>query len=94
MRNNADAVKNDTEIIFTRINDAVILKIRFRMAKIIKILIDSPGLKPSELSERLDVSEVTIKRDIQKIKKMVVYKGGQKDGGYYLTSGAIEKIRL
>lgn len=101
-KNDTVDIKNDTESLSVRIydavndavNDTVIKKVKLRLVEIIKVLIDTPGLKPSSLSEKLNVSEVTIKRDIQKIKGLVVYKGGQSKGGYFLTSDAIEKIRL
>jgi ATP-dependent DNA helicase RecG len=97
-KSDTEKFKNDTEHIFSRINDAVndavISKVRIRLAEIVKILIKTPGLKPSELSQRLNTSEITIKRDVQKIRKLIVYKGGQKVGGYYLTSTAFEKIKL
>jgi ATP-dependent DNA helicase RecG len=100
-KNDTEESKSDTENIFYRINDAVndtvndavISKVRIRLAEIVKILIKTPGLKPSELSQRLNTSEITIKRDVQKIRKLIVYKGGQKDGGHYLTSTTIEKIK-
>ncbi len=97
-----EKVKSDTEknidriigVLDETVVDTVTEKVKFRLAQIIEGLITSPGLKPGNLAKKLDVSEVTIKRDIQKIKDLVEYKGGQKTGGYYLSSIAVEKLKL
>lgn len=91
----------DTEDIVARlrdavndvVNDSVTGKVKQRLIEVIKILIDNPGLKPYALSEKLKVSEVTIKRDVRKIKALVIFKGGQAKGGYYLTPKALERIK-
>jgi len=44
------------------------------------------------LAEKQGVSEVTIKRDMQKIKPLVEYRGSQKTGGYFLTGYMLSKL--
>ncbi|HEX3934473.1 MAG TPA: RNA-binding domain-containing protein [Puia sp.] len=69
---------NDTS---DTVNDTV----KQRLAAMIRFIIDQPGIKKQELSRKLKVSEITIKRDMQRIRKLVEFRGTQKTGGYYLT---------
>lgn len=77
-----DTVKdtvNDT------VNDTVSDPIKKRLVQIILYLFRHPGLRINELADKFNVSEVTIKRDMQKVRQLVEYRGSQKTGGYFLT---------
>jgi len=60
--------------------------------QIILQLYNKPGRRIRELAEKQGVSEVTIKRDMQKIKPLVEYRGSQKTGGYFLTGYMLSKL--
>jgi len=100
-KSDTEKAESDTERIRDRVNEVVGMtvsknvteKVKQRLVAIIEVLIKTPGLKPDSLAEKLNVSEVTIKRDVQKIKDLVEYKGGQKTGGYYLSLEAVEKFK-
>lgn len=65
------------EIIDT-INDTISDTIKDQLSKVILTLFGSPGLKNNELAEKLAVSEITSKRDLQKMRSLVEYKGSKK----------------
>jgi len=74
------------------VNDTVNDTVKGRLAKIILFIAEKPGMKKQELAGKLNVSEVTIKRDMQKIKELVLFKGTQKTGGYFLTDYRQSKL--
>jgi predicted HTH transcriptional regulator len=85
-------VENDTRNdelnkLLDTINDTISDTIKIRYQNIIKILIKSPGLRANNLAGELKVSDVTIRRDMQKLFKqgIVEFKGSKKTGGYYLS---------
>lgn|GEM_PF-7082757 len=55
-------------------------------------LLKNPGLRSNELAEIVKVSQVSVRRDMQKIKKLVEFKGPPKTGGYYLTEYMHHKL--
>ncbi|HVZ55660.1 MAG TPA: ATP-binding protein [Chitinophagaceae bacterium] len=74
------------------INDTINDTIKERLSKAIKLLLEHPGLKSNELIEALKVSEATTKRDLQKIRALVEYRGSKKTGGYFLTDFMLSKL--
>jgi ATP-dependent DNA helicase RecG len=74
------------------VNDTVNDTVKKRLKQIIHHLRHNPGLRINELAEKYNVSEVTIKRDMQKIRPLVEYKGSQKTGGYFLTDYMLSKL--
>ena len=82
----ADDTINDT-VNYT-VNDTV----KSRMVRIILRLQEHPGLRTSELAKNFNMSAITIKRDMQKIRRLVEYKGSQKTGGYFLTDYMLSKL--
>jgi len=69
------------------LNDTINDTIKTRYENIIRLLIKSPGLRANNIAGELKVSDVTIRRDMQKLFKggIVEFKGSKKTGGYYLT---------
>lgn len=55
------------------VNDTVNDTVTRRLAQIILNIEQDPGLRASGLIEKLNVSKVTIKRDMQKIRNLVEY---------------------
>ncbi len=49
-------------------------------------------MKVNELIEKLGVSERTAKRDLEKIRALVAYRGSKKTGGYFLTDYMLSKL--
>jgi transcriptional antiterminator len=62
------------------------------MTKLILLLYQKPGLNSKELAKELGVSNVTIKRDMQKLNKLVKFKGAPRTGGYFLIQEITERI--
>ncbi len=73
-------------------DDTVNDTVKKRLVQIILQLQYHPGLRINELAENFNVSEVTIKRDMQKIRPLVEYRGSQKTGGYFLTDYMLSKL--
>ncbi|NCT75122.1 MAG: HTH domain-containing protein [Chitinophagaceae bacterium] len=76
------------------INDTVNDIVKKRLGRIILLSYNNQGLRISELANKLKVSEVTIKRDMQKIRTLVAYRGSQKTGGYFLTDYMLSKLDM
>jgi ATP-dependent DNA helicase RecG len=74
------------------IDDTANDTVKKRLVRIILLLHRKPGLRINELAEKLNVSEVTIKRDMQKVRPLVEYRGSQKTGGYFLTDYMLSKL--
>lgn len=62
------------------------------MVRIIDELAKQPGLKSKDLAKITGVSEVSIRRDMQKLTKLVEFKGIPKTGGYYLTDYMLSRL--
>ncbi len=62
------------------------------LEKIIVLLHQRPGMKKGQLMKEFGLSEITFKRDIQKLKALVEFRGPQKKGGYYLTKKMENKL--
>jgi ATP-dependent DNA helicase RecG len=73
---------NDT---VNELNDTVNDTVKKRLIHIIQSVGKKPGIRMRELIDALKVSEVTVKRDMQKLKRLVEFRGTQKTGGYFLT---------
>ncbi len=82
-----DIVNTNFDTLKVLINDTVKTntKITQRFIKILYLLNNTPGLRSNEIAKRMHVSEITIRRDMQKIKELVTFQGAPKNGGYYLT---------
>jgi ATP-dependent DNA helicase RecG len=74
---------NDT---INELGDTVNDTVKERWGRIIQFIEGKPGIRMQELVDKLNVSEITVKRDIQKLKKLVEFRGPQKTGGYFLTA--------
>jgi predicted DNA-binding transcriptional regulator YafY len=46
----------------------------------------------NELAQKLEVYERTVKRDLEKIRKLIEYRGSKKTGGYFLTDYILSKL--
>ncbi|MCC6286357.1 MAG: HTH domain-containing protein [Chitinophagaceae bacterium] len=49
-------------------------------------------MKVNELIEKLAVSERTAKRDLEKIRALIEYRGSKKTGGYFLSEYMLSKL--
>ena len=74
------------------INDTISDTIKERLSSAIKLLLERQGLKVNELAQRLEVSERTAKRDLEKIRILIEYRGSKKTGGYFLTDYMLSKL--
>jgi ATP-dependent DNA helicase RecG len=74
---------NDT---VNELDDTVNDTIKQRWASIIQSIEAKPGIRMRDLVHNLKVSEITVKRDMQKLKKLAEFRGTQKTGGYFLTA--------
>jgi len=74
------------------INDTVSDSIKERLSKAIELLLEKPGLKINQLIDKLEVSERTAKRDLERIRALVEYRGSKKTGGYFLTDYMRSKL--
>lgn len=74
------------------ISDTISDTVKERLSKAVKLLLTYPGLKVNELVEKLEVSERTAKRDLEKIRALVEYRGSKKTGGYFLTDHMLLKL--
>lgn len=81
------------DMISDTINDTISDTIKDRLSRVILALFNNPGLKTNELAEKLAVSEITIKRDLQKMRSLVEYKGSKKTGGYFLTKKIMDRLK-
>jgi ATP-dependent DNA helicase RecG len=89
----ADVTINDT---INGTDDIINDTIKKRYIDIVETLLKSPGLRSNALSGKMNVTEVTIRRDMQTLDKLdlVEYRGSKKTGGYYLTQKLLQKIKL
>ena len=74
------------------VNDTVSDTVKERLVNLILHLLEHPGLKSHELAKVLGVSEVSVRRDIQKISSLVAFKGAPKTGGYALRQDLHDKL--
>ncbi|HRP58296.1 ATP-binding protein [Agriterribacter sp.] len=74
------------------INDTVNDTVKQRMKRVIQELIKQPGLKSKDLAKLAGVSEVSIRRDMQKLMQLVEFRGAPKTGGYFLTDHMLLKL--
>jgi ATP-dependent DNA helicase RecG len=87
-----DTVNDTVNRIHDTVNDTVNLlfgtetaAVRQRLKSILQLIYQEPGIRKQALIAATGVSDVTLKRDMQKLKELAVFKGPQKTGGYYLT---------
>lgn len=71
-------------IINDTINDTVNDTIKQRFSSIIRMVYLKPGIKVGKLVSLMNVSRITIIRDIKMLSQWIVYKGSSKTGGYFL----------
>jgi len=81
---------NDT--VGDTVNDTVNDTVKLRLANMIRLLYQEPGLRSNAIAERLGVTEVTVRRDMQKLQSLVEFQGPPKTGGYYLTEKMWAKL--
>ncbi|MFT4155400.1 HTH domain-containing protein [Parafilimonas sp.] len=74
------------------INDTINDSMKERLNRVVQLLLEKPGLKVNELIQKLNVSERTAKRDLEKIRTLVEYRGSKKTGGYFLTDYMLSKL--
>ena len=81
----------------TLINDSIYAVgsvVKERLVTLVQIIYSNPGIKIADLSVQLDVSERTIKTDINKLEPYVKYRGSKKVGGYFVSLNLRKKIDL
>lgn len=74
------------------VNDTVSDAVKQRMIKVVQELMSQPGLKSKDLARVTGVSEISIRRDMQKLTKLIEFKGTFKTGGYFLTDYMLSKL--
>lgn len=84
----ADRVETENDTVNDTINDSA----KNRLIEVIKLVLEKPGMKINDLIEKLNVSERTAKRDLEKIRGLVEYRGSKKTGGYFLTDYMLSKL--
>ena len=93
-----DTAKKLTDTVNDMINDtiedAVKGSVKKRIVKIILLLLDAPGLKSNEIAEKVGASEVSIRRDMQRVKPLISFEGATKSGGCFLTKEAKERLKI
>jgi ATP-dependent DNA helicase RecG len=92
-RNKEAEVDTVNDTVNDTINDTVNDTVKQRLAKIILLLHQRPGMRKGQLVTELAVSDITLKRDVQKLKGLVEFRGAQKTGGYYLTEEMENKLK-
>ncbi len=99
----SDTVNDTINLIFDTIKDTIIdtttdgipasnKKVIIRLVQIIEILRAQPGLKSRDIAELVELSDVSVRRYIQKLTKLVEYRGSLKTGGYYLSEFLLLKL--
>ena len=85
---------NDTlsDTINDLINDTISGPIRGRLNRLLKLVLAQSGLKISELTQKLAISESTTKCDLERIRTLIEYKGSKKTGGYFPTDYLNSKL--
>jgi hypothetical protein len=81
-----------SDTISDTVSDTISDTVKQRMAGIVRAVFNKPGMKSNEIARIFNMTEVTIRRDLQKISKLVEFVGSQKSGGYQLTVYLKEKI--
>ena len=74
------------------VNDTVNDTVKQRMTRVIQELVKQPGLKSKDLAKITGVSEVSIRRDMQKLTLLVEFRGAPKTGGYFPTDYMLSKL--
>ena len=74
------------------VNDTVNDTVKQRMIKVIQELAKKPGLNSRHLAKITGVSEVSIRRDIQKLTQLIEFRGAPKTGGYFLTDYMLSRL--
>ena len=94
VRNELFLFEPDRERISKILQEAIKVKLQEkavqRFINILKIVSENPGLHSKEIAKKAGVSEVTIRRDVQKLKGIVTFIGSPKTGGYYATEKALD----
>lgn len=74
---------NDTDVTVNDTDDTV----KKRYCDIVELLLKTPGLRSNAIAGIINVTDVTIRRDMQKLAKvqLVEFRGPAKSGGHYLT---------
>lgn len=75
------------------VRDTVSDTVKERLVNLVLHLMEHPGLKSHELAKVLGITEVTVRRDIQKISSLVAFQGAPKTGGYVLRQELHDKLR-
>ncbi|RXK83977.1 HTH domain-containing protein [Filimonas effusa] len=91
-RNTVSSVDTVTDTVNDTVSDTVNDTVKQRLTKIIKELNRQPGLKSKDLAKITGVSEVSIRRDMQRLTLLVEFRGAPKTGGYFLTSYMLSKL--
>lgn len=74
------------------VNDPINDIVRKRLVELVLHIYRQPGLRAPELGSAMNISDVTIRRDMQKIRPLAEFRGSQKLGGYFLTEKMISKL--
>ncbi|MCF8298516.1 MAG: HTH domain-containing protein, partial [Saprospiraceae bacterium] len=88
-----DTVNNTLcDAVNSSVSNSVGDTVKHRLINIVIRVNNKPGIKKQELVKILGVSEVTIKRDMQKLREIVVFLGTQKTGGYYIRKTLLDRL--
>ena len=81
---------NDTDVTVNDTDDTI----KKRYCDIIELLLNTPGLRSNAIAGIIKVTDVTVRRDMQKLAKtqLVEFRGPAKTGGYYLTEKILKLI--
>ena len=71
------------KIINDTVNDTINDTAKDRLIEVIKLVLEKPGMKINDLIEKLNVSERTAKRDLEKIRGLVEYRAVRKPAGTF-----------
>ena len=74
------------------INEPVNDIVRKRLVELVLHIYRQPGLRAPELGSAMNISDVTIRRDMQKIRPLTEFRGSQKSGAYFLTEKLLSKL--
>ncbi|SEM27303.1 hypothetical protein SAMN05216436_10364 [bacterium A37T11] len=84
-----DTVTDTVTLVADKINELlenqVSKQVGERLARIVLLVRKHPGMRSNSIAKKIAASEVSIRRDMQKLKDIVSFSGAPRSGGYYLS---------
>ncbi|MEO8148814.1 MAG: RNA-binding domain-containing protein [Bacteroidia bacterium] len=80
------------DVVKDSVEDSASVLITNRLIKMVLLVYNKPGIKKIELNKALNLSDTTIKRDLQTVSILVEFKGSQRTGGYFISTILNEKL--